>query len=245
MVRTGGPVLIRDWMEQVVQLRRSNIEVIWVSSGAISSAVNRTSFSKTRTDWQIFEKQALSAIGQPILMDLYNLALHATGIMGAQVLLTASDLAHKDRRRNFQQTLEQILKWQVVPILNENDAIATEEIKFGDNDSLSAQVAGVMKADRLIILTDVDGLFEQDPRFHPDAKLISHVKKITPKILRLAGAKSGTSHGVGGMFSKIHAARMAGKAGVGTTLVRGDIPSVLLKIAQNNFIGTVFEVSRS
>ncbi len=243
MVSTGGPILLRAWMEQVVRLRREhNVEVIWVSSGAISSAVNRTDFKKTKSDWSVCEKQALSAMGQPILMDLYNLSLQATGLMGAQVLLTADDLANKERRTNFQATIEQLLQWKVVPILNENDAIATEEIKFGDNDSLSAKVASVMKADRLVILTDVDGLYEKDPRFHPEAKLISKVRKITASMMNVASENSGSKHGTGGMLSKVRAAKEAVKGKVETILVKGDTASVLLRVAQDSYIGTVFEV---
>jgi glutamate 5-kinase len=245
MVAAGGPLLLRSWMEQIVVLKREhNIEVIWVSSGAISSAVHRTDFKKTKSDWQLSEKQALSAIGQPILMDLYNLALHATGLLGAQVLLTAEDLGSKSRLTNLRATIEQLLKWKVIPILNENDAIATEEIKFGDNDSLSAKVAGALGANRLVILTDVDGLFEHDPRIHPHAKLISRVKAVNTKLLRAAGGASGSKHGTGGMLSKVKAAQVAIRKKVETVLVKGDVPSVLIKIAQNNFIGTVFEANR-
>jgi len=243
MVSTGGPLLLRSWMEQVVKLRRNhNIEIIWVSSGAISSAVNRRDFKKTKEAWSVCEKQALSAMGQPILMDLYNLALQATGLMGAQVLLTADDLANSKRRRNFQATIEQLLDWKVIPILNENDAIATEEIKFGDNDSLSAKVAKVVGADCLVILTDVEGLFEKDPRLNPKAKLITRVKEITPNMLHFAGRNSSSKHGTGGMLSKVKAAKEAISGKVETILVKGDTPSVLLSVAENNFIGTLFEV---
>ena len=242
MVSAGGPLLIRAWMEQVVALKRDyQIEVIWVSSGAISSAVTRTHFTKKKSDWLLNEKQALSAIGQPILMDLYNLACHATGLLASQVLLTASDLADKTRRTNFQNSIEQLLKWEVLPILNENDAIATEEIKFGDNDSLSAKVACVTQAHRLVILTDVDGLYEKDPRLHPEARLVDRIKKVTPKHLALAGAHSGSKHGTGGMFSKIRAAQEAARGGVETLLVRGDAPGVLLRAAEDSCVGTFIE----
>ena len=172
IVCTGGPVLVRSWMQQIRTLRRDHdIEVIWVTSGAIASAVERTDFKKHKSDWLLSEKQALSAIGQPILMDMYNISLSAVGLMGAQVLLTASDLRDNSRRNNFKKTIEQTLKWKVVPILNENDAISTDEIKFGDNDSLSARVAGVISADRLVILTDVDGLYDRDPKKFKNAKM--------------------------------------------------------------------------
>jgi glutamate 5-kinase len=138
VICSGGPLLIRAWMQQVATLQRKHgIEVIWVTSGAIASAVDRTGFKKR--DRLLCEKQALSAIGQPIVMDLYNLALQANGLLGAQILLTYGDLADADRRENFKSTVEQLLRWGIVPVLNENDAIASEEIKFGDNDSLSAK----------------------------------------------------------------------------------------------------------
>lgn len=249
MVCAGGPVLLRSWMQQVVSLKRQHgIEVIWVTSGAIASAVERSAFSKSRAAWALAEKQALSAIGQPMLMDLYNLAMQATGLHGAQVLLTYTDLADKKRRENFQRTLEQLLKWGVIPVLNENDAVATEEIKFGDNDTLSAKVAGVMAADRLIILTDVDGLFDKDPRLHKKARLIRQLPSVTPAMLAAVNKKEKrkpAGRGTGGMFSKLKAAKEASRHGIETVLVKGDLPSVLLQIAENRFTGTLIEAQAS
>ncbi len=155
MICSGGPMLIRAWMAQVAELKRKqHIEVIWVSSGAIATAVDRTQFNKKNRT--LSEKQALSAIGQPLVMDLYNMALQTQGLLGAQVLLTYQDLASLPQKKNLENTIQQLLKWGVTPILNENDAVATEEIRFGDNDSLSARIAKTMKADRLVILTDVE-----------------------------------------------------------------------------------------
>jgi len=169
MICSGGPMLIRAWMAQVAELRRSEkTEVIWVSSGAIASAVDRTQFHKRKRT--LSEKQALSAIGQPLVMDLYNMALQTQGLLGAQVLLTYRDLAALPQKKNLENTMEQLLTWGVTPILNENDAVATEEIRFGDNDSLSARIAKTMRADRLIILTDVEGLYDSDPRKNKKAK---------------------------------------------------------------------------
>ncbi len=245
MVCTGGPILLRSWMQQVVILKKNhNIEVIWVTSGAISSAVDRVGIIKSRNKWDLSEKQALSAMGQPILMDLYNLALHSTGLMGAQVLLTYTDLADKKRRNNFQQTVEQLLNWKVVPILNENDAVATEEIKFGDNDSLSAKVAVAMAAERLIILTDVEGLFDKDPKKYVGANLVQRIATVTPKLLSSVGSHSGSQQGTGGMYSKLKAAKEASSRGVETLLVKGDASSVLIKIAENNFLGTTIQAKR-
>jgi glutamate 5-kinase len=238
MVCTGGPILLRAWMSQIAELRkRHKIEVIWVTSGAIASAVDRTSFGK-KGQKTLPEKQALSAIGQPIVMDLYNLALQASGLIGAQILLTYDDLANAARRKNFQNTVEKLLDWGVTPILNENDAIATEEIRFGDNDSLSARVARVMKADRLVILTDVDGLYDSDPRKNPQARLIDQLTSISPKLLKSMTPKSGSSRGTGGMLSKLCAAKEAARDSIPTWLARGDVASVLTQIAAGEKVGT-------
>ncbi len=240
MVCTGGPILMRAWMGQVAELRKKHgIEVIWVTSGAIASAVDRTELGKKAGKRPLPEKQALSAIGQPIVMDLYNLALQAVGLLGAQILLTYDDLANSGRRRNFQNTVEQLLKWGVTPVLNENDAVATEEIRFGDNDSLSARVARVMKADRLVILTDVDGLYDSDPRANPRARLLRRVGGVTPALLRGVTPKSGSARGTGGMLSKLTAAREAGRDSIPTWLARGDIASVLTRIARGDSVGTL------
>jgi glutamate 5-kinase len=236
MICAGGPMLIRAWMAQVAQLRRNHgIEVIWVSSGAIASAMDRTQFKKKKRT--LSEKQALSAIGQPMVMDLYNMALQTQGLLSAQVLLTYADLAHPHQKKNLQNTIEQLLAWEVTPVLNENDAVATEEIRFGDNDSLSARIAKAMKADRLVILTDVAGLYESDPRKNPKAKLVRSVEKVTPALLKTAGG-SGSLRGTGGMFSKLSAAKMASDAKIETFLVKGDEAQVLLRIAADEEVGT-------
>jgi glutamate 5-kinase len=243
MVCTGGPLLLRSWMQQVASLRKLHgIEIIWVTSGAIASASERTgrqrSASKSRS---LIEKQALSAIGQPLVMDLYNLALHATGQLGAQVLLTYDDLANRARRENFRNTIEQLLRWGVVPILNENDAVATEEIRFGDNDSLAAKVAGEVGARRLVILTDVQGLCESDPRLDPTAKLVPRVKHVSGALLKSVTPGAGTTHGTGGMYSKLLAAREAARHGVETWLIKGDLPGALLAAAEKREIGTIID----
>ena len=247
MVCSGGPILLRAWMQQVAQLRRDHrVEVIWVTSGAIASAVDRTGFKKNKR--QLAEKQALSAIGQPLVMDLYNLSLQTAGLLGAQVLLTYDDLMDQRRRKNLQNTLEQLLKWKSTPIINENDAVATEEIKFGDNDSLSAKVARVMGADRLVILTDVEGLYESDPRQNPNARLIPWLAGVKTselkKVWDQAGKRGGTSRGTGGMFSKLAAAKVATSAGIQTWFVKGDLPSVLLDVARDKSVGTRIDAAK-
>lgn len=246
LIVSGGPMLIRSWMQQVSQLRKKHkIEVIWVTSGAIATAIEsmhgrsgvKAALAKKRT---LSEKQALSAIGQPLILDLYSLGLHTQGLGGAQVLLTYEDLADKTRRENFQNTIDQLLKWQITPILNENDAVATQEIKFGDNDSLSARVARALGADRLVILTDVDGLYDSDPKKNPSARLVTELSSVPSSLLRQLekSGKAGSSRGTGGMYSKILAAKMASDGGVETHLVKGDEANVLVELANGNAIGT-------
>ncbi|MGZ3689460.1 MAG: glutamate 5-kinase [Bdellovibrionota bacterium] len=243
MVCSGGPLLLRAWMQQVAQLRRRHgVEVIWVTSGAIASAVDRTDFKKAKRTLE--EKQALSAIGQPIVMDLYNIALGASGLLGAQILLTYDDLREGGRLRNFQNTVETLLDWGVTPILNENDAVATEEIKFGDNDSLSAKVAAVTQAERLVILTDVPGFFDADPKKNPGARLIQTLPKVDDALLSKVSPQGGSSRGTGGMFSKLKAAREAADRKIETWLVQGDVPSILLEVAADHPVGTRVEAAR-
>jgi glutamate 5-kinase len=237
MVCGGGPLLVRAWMVQVAQLRIAHgIEVIWVTSGAISSAAERTGIKRDRGS--LPEKQALSALGQPMIMDIYNLALHTTGALGAQVLVTAGDIRDPVRRKNLQNTLEKLLDWKTVPILNENDAIATEEIQFGDNDSLSAKIAVMMKAERLILLTDVDGLYDSNPKKNKNAKLIPYRSEIKRRDLATTDREAGSDRGTGGMFSKLLAAQRASKENIITHLVRGDVPQNLLSLAEGRKVGT-------
>jgi glutamate 5-kinase len=240
MVVGGGPILIRDWMKQVAELRSVHgIDVIWVTSGAIASAVDRTRFSPPKNRARtLAEKQALSAIGQPMVMDLYNLSLAAFGELGAQILLTYDDLAHADRRAHFQSTLDQLLRWRVTPVLNENDAVASEEIRFGDNDSLSAKVAVACGAEKLIVLTDVDGLYEADPRKNPKARVVARLEKVTAEWLTRVQPGAGSARGTGGMLSKLQAAQAASEAGITTHLARGDFPRVLSRIAAGESLGT-------
>jgi glutamate 5-kinase len=238
VVCLGGPLLLRAWMQQVATLRRDfGVEVIWVTSGAIASAVERTAFRKPKR--AMAEKQALAAIGQPMVMDLYNLALNASGLLGAQILLTYDDLANRERRQNFQNTVEQLLGWNVTPILNENDAVATQEIQFGDNDSLSAKVATVVKAERLVVLMDVDGYYDSDPKGNPEARLIPRLTRVDADTLKGVAQRAGSLRGSGGMYSKLRAAEEATKKGIPTFLVRGDAPSVLLDVARGKSVGTL------
>lgn len=237
MVVDGGPLLLRAWMQQVAELRNKHgVEIIWVTSGAIALATLKTNFQSTKRT--LPQKQALSAIGQPLVMDQYNLALNATNLLGSQVLLTAGDMRDSNRRKNLQNTLNQLLLWKVIPILNENDAVATEEIKFGDNDSLASKVAVMMKAQKLILMTDVDGLYAEDPKKNPNAILINYREGISAAELRMANKGAKSEQGTGGMYSKLLAARHAAESKISTHFVRGDWPKNLLEIAAGKNPGT-------
>ncbi len=237
MVCEGGPLLMRAWMQQVAELKHLHkIDVIWVTSGAIAWASKQTRLQGANRT--LPQKQALSAIGQPLVMDQYLLALQSTGLKGAQVLLTAGDMKDSVRRRNLQNTLKQLLQWRIVPILNENDAVATEEIRFGDNDSLASRVAIMMKAERLVLLTDVDGLFDADPKRSKAAQIIPYLPKVQKKHLQLAAPSSRKSVGTGGMYSKLLAAQRANEAKIPAHLVRADLAKQLLEIAEGRPVGT-------
>ena len=246
MVVTGGPLLIRHWMQQVAELRsRHGVRVIWVTSGAIASA--RIEMKRRQKSARLPEKQALSAIGQPLVMDAYSLALRALGLRAAQVLLTNDDMADAKRSRNLKNVLSTLVKWDAVPVLNENDAVATEEIQFGDNDSLSARVAAMMRADRLVMLTDVDGLFDRDPKRAKGARLIARVAAPRGPRATLSGVdvRGSSKNGTGGMSSKVGAAEVAQRARIDAWLVKGDSPKVLLRLAQGERIGTRFEAAKT
>lgn len=233
MVIDGGPMLIRSWMNQVSELaREKNIQVIWVTSGAIASARKRTG----KVPKLLREKQALSAIGQPHLINHYLVALHENAANGAQILLTAEDLRSRTRRSYLQQTLKTLLEWKYLPILNENDAVATEEIQFGDNDRLASLVAVHMKATRLVLLTDVDGLYDRDPKTTSgaQARLIPELKGVPASLVRKlksSGSSNSLSFGRGGMLSKILAAKTVTGSGIHCHLVKGDLPQALTRIA--------------
>lgn len=232
-----GPLLIRALVKDIASLKRKHhIDVVWVTSGAIATAR-----SQLEKNWKTLpEKQALSAIGQPLLMELYNTAFAFNGLRAAQVLLTASDLKRGNSRKNLYNTIRQLLAWDVVPILNENDAVATEEIQFGDNDHLSALVAGEIKAQRLVILTNVEGLYDRDPR-DPNAQLTHQLEKISSPLLAKLKKATGSKLGRGGIFSKILAAQEAGKNAISTSIVKGSRPHVLLELASGQKVGTLIK----
>ena len=219
-------------MAELVKTKK--LRIVWVTSGAIASARQRM-----HHQWKSLpEKQALSAIGQPMLMELYNIALQSQGLMGAQVLLSYSDFRRRESRNNLQNTIKKLLEWQVVPILNENDVVATDEIQFGDNDQLSAMVACEINADRLIILTNVKGLYDGDP-LNLNSNLMPFIPKVTKAILNKTISKKISKMGRGGMTSKLLAAQKAWSQGIPTTIVQGNLDRVLSRLLNKEEIGTV------
>lgn len=222
-------------------LRNQGRQVILVTSGAVAAGVGRLGLDKPPE--AIAAKQALAAIGQGILMGTYEKLMSEYGQTVGQVLLTWEDMLDEGRKTNSLNTFCRLLDWGAIPIVNENDTVAVEEIKFGDNDTLSARVAALVGADLLVILTDIEGLFSADPRVDPKARLISTVTEITPEIESLAEG-AGTSRGTGGMVTKLAAARIAGMAGIPTVVAGGADVSVLKSILDGNEIGTLFCLRR-
>lgn len=230
-----GPLFIRSLCKDIAALKKKyHLNVLIVTSGAIATAQERAG-----KKWSsLAEKQALSAIGQPLVMDIYNIALQSQGLLAAQVLLTYSDFQQKKHRNYFRQTLRTLLDWGVVPILNENDAVATEEIQFGDNDILSALIASDLKSKRLILMTNVDGIYDRDPS-QKDAELMTLIPKISKEIIQMQSQNGQSQWGRGGVRSKLLAAQKASQHGVMTSVVNAKIPGVLLKIANGGSVGTL------
>lgn len=218
-------------------LKNAGNEVILVSSGAIGMGVGKLSLKERPSD--IPTKQAAAAVGQCELMYTYDRLFQKYHHTVAQLLLTGSDFRHDDRYHNFQNTMKRLLELDVLPIINENDTIATEEIKVGDNDTLSAMVAVSVEADRLILLSDIDGLYTADPHKNPDATLIHEVEELTENILSLAGGE-GSSLGTGGMKTKLHAAQICTEAGCEMVILNGAEPSMLYDLFDGKSIGTRF-----
>jgi glutamate 5-kinase len=218
---------LRDLCRVLADVAAGGRQVVLVTSGAVAAGTGRLGME--RPTEHLPGKQALAAIGQGLLMAAYLRYLEEHEQVGAQVLLTRDDFIHPERRANSLNTLEQLLGWGVIPVINENDTVATDEIKLGDNDTLSARVAVLVGADLLLILSDIDGLYTADPRREGGAELIPYVAEIGPDIERLA-AGAGTDRGTGGMVTKLAAARLAGAAGIPTLVCSGDEPGIVLDI---------------
>jgi glutamate 5-kinase len=223
--------------DDIALLRQQGRQVVVVSSGAI--AAGRSELGMTEKPKTIPHKQAAAAIGQTRLMRAYEEALARHGLKVAQVLLTSEDLASRQRFLNARATLDALLGFGVIPVINENDTVVVEEIKFGDNDNLSALVTNVAEAELLVILTDIDGFFSADPRSNPDAALIPLVRGITREVERAAGG-SGSTVGTGGMATKVAAAKKAGKSGVPTIIVPGKREGVITALMGGEEVGTLF-----
>jgi glutamate 5-kinase len=227
---------------QIGMLSEKGIEFVLVSSGAIASGLKKVGLLKRPGD--IPGRQAAAAIGQAGLILEYEKAFQKHDKKVAQILLTRDDLKNRKRYLNARNTLNKLLSWNVLPIINENDTVATEEIKIGDNDNLSAMIAILMDADILINLTDIDGLYTKDPRTYKDAKLISFVDTIDKDIQRMASGIPGAL-GTGGMLSKIKAAVKVTSAGIPMVIARGEKPDILLKLFAGETLGTYFVPGKS
>ncbi|CAK0739296.1 Glutamate 5-kinase [Gammaproteobacteria bacterium] len=227
---------IQGWVEQIVGLRNLGIEVLLVSSGAVAEGMKRLGWRKRPS--AVHELQAAAAVGQMGLVQAYESCFQQYHIHTAQVLLTHEDLTDRERYLNARSTLCTLLILGVIPVINENDTVATEEIKLGDNDTLGALVAGLVDADLLVILTDQEGMYEADPRQFPEAPLVRLAQADDPRLLAMAGAKGGAL-GRGGMYTKVKAAARAARAGVATIIAWGRREQVLAHLAAGEEIGTL------
>jgi glutamate 5-kinase len=228
---------IESISQQICVLIDQGLEVLLVSSGAMAAGLRKMGLQH-RPD-QIPQRQAISAVGQSGLMHAYEKAFGCCNKKVAQILLTSEDLNNRERYLNARNALYALLAWKVVPIINENDTVKVEEIKLGDNDNLSAMIALLMDADFLINLTDIDGLYDKDPRTHEDAELVPVVTTFNKEIETYAGEIPGAL-GTGGMLSKIRAARKVTAAGVPMIIARGDKPDILIRLLAGEKLGTYF-----
>lgn len=230
-------VAIVDWVNQMARLRRGSVDVVLVSSGSVAEGVSRLKLkSRPKT---LHELQAAAAVGQMGLVRVFDDSFQQHGLHAAQVLLTHDDLSDRQRYLNARSTLLTLLKLGVVPVINENDTVATEEIRFGDNDTLAALVANLVEAELLIILTDQKGLFTGDPTVYPDAELISQISVNDGRLEKMAG-ESRSGLGRGGMYTKVRAARLASRSGAATVIVSGQVENVIGQVFAANDIGTHF-----
>ena len=244
LAHTGGRLNIRrvELLCKVLSdLQNAGHQILLVSSGAIGMGVGKLGLSGRPKDMP--GKQAAAAVGQCELMYIYDKLFGEYHHTVAQLLLTAEDIQDARRSAHVHDTLEQLLRWNVIPVINENDAVSTDEIgintTIGENDTLSAIVARLIEADLLILLSDIDGLYTADPRKDPNAVLIPVVDSITPEILELAGG-SGTSLGSGGMATKLRAAQIVMEAGINMVITNGEQPHNLYDIFQGRDVGTRF-----
>lgn len=246
VVKIGSALLTNDgrgldeaaiggWVDQIAALHRQGLEVVLVSSGAVAAGM-------VRLGWQarpsaVHELQAAAAVGQNGLTQCYEHHFARHGLLTAQVLLTHDDLSNRKRYLNARSALRTLVDLRVIPVINENDTVVTDEIRFGDNDTLGALVANLLEAEALVILTDQEGLFDADPRHNPEASLISEGRADDPALAAMAGG--GGALGRGGMTTKIQAARLAARSGAVTVIASGRQPDVLTRLAEGEPLGTL------
>ncbi|MEJ2442182.1 MAG: glutamate 5-kinase [Exilibacterium sp.] len=246
VVKVGSSLLTNDgkgldvdaigsWVTQIAQLHGEGVNVVLVSSGAVAAGM-------WRLGWQcrpeaIHKLQAAAAVGQMGLVQTYERAFQQYGLHTAQVLLDHDDLSNRERYLNARSTLRTLLKLGVVPVVNENDTVVTEEIRFGDNDTLAALVANLVEAEMLVILTDQNGMYQRDPRTHPKAEIISETSALDKTLQAMAGG--GGRLGQGGMITKVRAARLAARSGAHTLIAGGRTEQVLLRLRAGEMLGTL------
>lgn len=232
---------IETLVRTLCDLQNSGKQMILVSSGAVSAGLAKIGFLR-RPD-KIEEKQAAAAVGQCELMNMYDKLFSSYGHKVAQILVTRYTIESEIMRRNAEGTFRVLLEMGCIPVVNENDCVSYEGLKFGGNDLLAAYVAVLAKADCIINMSDVDGLYDSDPRSNPDAKLIEKVEKIDDKILAIAGG-AGTARGTGGMKAKIDAAIIAANSGIPSMIVNGANPEILYDVAEGKAKGTFFAIEK-
>ena len=226
---------ISEWVKQMAALRQAGVDILLVSSGSVAEGLVRLGLKERPK--LLHELQAAASVGQMGLVQIYENEFHRHQLLTAQVLLTHDDLSDRQRYLNARSTLLTLLQFGVVPVINENDAVATDEIRFGDNDTLAALVANLVEADALLILTDQQGLFDSDPGLDASAQLINEISVNDPMLDQVAGG-SRSGLGRGGMFTKVKAARLAARSGAATVIASGQVSEVIAKVLSGADIGT-------
>ncbi len=233
---------IEALVREIANLVNQGLEVMLVSSGAVGAGIGKLGWQKYPK--YLPDKQAAAAIGQGVLLHMYEKLFSEYGLIVGQILLTSEDFSYRKRYLNARNTMFALLRYGIVPIINENDTIAVDEIKFGDNDTLSAKVAALVDADLLILLSDIDGLYDCNPNDNPEAKLIDYVDKITPEIESFAGG-AGSKYAVGGMGTKIQAAKIAMHSGISMVIANGNDPKIIQDIINSKAVCTFFDSKQS
>lgn len=235
-------IAIENWVTQMASLRKRGVELVLVSSGAVAEGLSRLNKNKRPTE--LHQLQAAAAVGQMGMVQTYESFFQKYGLHTAQILLTHEDLANRQRYLNARSVLRTLIGLNVIPVINENDTVATEEIRLGDNDTLASLVANLIEAELLVILTDQQGLYERDPRLDPTAKLVTQGYAGDPVLEAMAGSTGGVL-GRGGMLTKLKAASRAARSGAATIIVSGRITEILLKIAVGDNLGTLLLPAQS